>query len=35
MEQIARGERCRETTGVGVELAKHVIQVHALDAQGR
>lgn len=35
MEQITRGERCREAARVGVDLAKQVIQVHAVDAHGR
>ena len=35
MEQITRGERCREAARVGVDLAKQVIQVHAVDARGR
>ncbi|MCM5680891.1 IS110 family transposase, partial [Schlegelella sp. S2-27] len=35
MEQITRGERCREATRVGVDLAKQVIQVHAVDRRGR
>ena len=43
MEQIARGASQRETTTtaraeavrVGVDLAKRVIQVHGVDANGR
>ena len=35
MEQITRGDRCREAARVGVDLAKQVIQVHAVDARGR
>jgi transposase len=35
VEQITRGDRCREAARVGVDLAKHVIQVHAVDARGR
>ena len=31
MEQITRGEIVR----VGIDLAKHVIQVHAVDSAGR
>ena len=35
MEQITRGESRREAIRVGVDLAKRVIQVHAVDALGR
>ena len=35
MEQITRGESRREAVRVGVDLAKRVIQVHAVDLAGR
>ena len=35
MEQITRGGVAGEAVRVGVDLAKRVIQVHAVDAQGR
>jgi transposase len=35
VEQITRGEARREAVRVGVDLAKRVIQVHAVDAAGR
>jgi transposase len=35
VEQITRGEPRREEVRVGVDLAKRVIQVHAVDAVGR
>ena len=35
MEQITRGECSRVVVRVGVDLAKRVIQVHAVDAAGR
>lgn len=35
MEQITRGECGRVVVRVGVDLAKRVIQVHAVDAAGR
>ena len=35
MEQITRGECDRVVVRVGVDLAKRVIQVHAVDAAGR
>ncbi|MGY4827298.1 IS110 family RNA-guided transposase [Sphaerotilaceae bacterium SBD11-9] len=35
MEQITRGAERGEAVRVGVDLAKQVIQVHAVDAQGR
>lgn len=35
MEQITRGVATRKVVRVGVDLAKRVIQVHAVDADGR
>jgi transposase len=35
VEQITRGESRREAVRVGVDLAKRVLQVHAVDALGR
>jgi len=35
VEQITRGECGRVVVRVGVDLAKRVIQVHAVDAAGR
>ncbi len=35
MEQITRGEFGRVIVRVGVDLAKRVIQVHAVDAGGQ
>ena len=34
MEQITRAEARREAVRVGVDLAKRVIQVHAVDVAG-
>ena len=34
MEQITRAETRREAVRVGVDLAKRVIQVHAIDVAG-